>query len=96
MRRFLILIPFGLVLLAGCENKQARVAKLQDEYNKAHKQYTDDCVTPAYGAAGADAYFKGEKPKMPTPQQNAARQQKCQQEAKRAGDLQNQIQLASQ
>jgi hypothetical protein len=96
MRRFLALTTFGVVLLAGCESKQAKISKLQDEYNKAHKQYTDDCVTPAYGAAGADAYFKGEKPKTPTPQQNAAQQQKCQQEAKLAGDLQNQLQAASQ
>lgn len=96
MRRFLILSILCCFVLTGCQSKQKKVAQLQDEYNKAHKRYYDDCVAPAYGAAGADAYFKGTKPKTPTPEQEAAQQQKCAAKAKHAGDLQNQLQAASQ
>jgi hypothetical protein len=96
MRRLLILSVFSCIAFAGCQSKQAKVSALQDEYNKAHKQYYDDCVAPAYGAAGADAYLKGAKPKTPSPQQETAQQQKCTAEAKHAGDLQSQLQAGSQ
>jgi len=43
-----------------------------------------------------DAYFKGTKPKIPTPQEEAAQQQKCKQEAQHAGELQQQLQAAAQ
>lgn len=94
------LLPIAAVLacltLAGCQSKQARLAKLEDEYSTAHKLYYDDCIAPAYGAAGMDAYFKGTKPKIPTPQEEAAQQQKCKQEAQHAGELQQQLQAAAQ
>lgn len=85
---------FGPLALTSCQSKQARTAKLQVEYNHAHKQYYNDCVAPAFG--GTDSYFKNTKPKTPTHQQEAAQQQKCAQEAKRAGDLEKQLQAASQ
>jgi hypothetical protein len=96
MRRFLILSILCCLVLTGCQSKQKKAAQLQGEYNKAHKHYYDDCVAPAYGGAGADAYLKGTKPKTPTPEQEGVQQQKCAAEAKRAGDLQNQLQAASQ
>lgn len=87
-----ITVLLGCIILAGCENKQAKIDKLQADYNQAHKQYYNDCLAPAYG--GTDTYLKGTKPKLPTPQEEAAKQQKCMQEAKRAGDLQIQLQAA--
>jgi hypothetical protein len=93
MRRIVIVSILSCIALVGCENKQAKLAKLQDEYSKAHKQYFDDCVAPQYG--GTDTYFKGTKPEVATPQQVAAHQQQCDQEAKRAGNLQMQLQSAA-
>jgi hypothetical protein len=46
--------------------------------------------------SGAGDALSGKTSKTPTPQQEAAQQQKCEAEAKRAGELQKQLQAASQ
>lgn len=94
MRPSQMLCLLCLVVLAGCHNKQADTAALQQQYQQAHKQYVDDCVAPMTSGAG-DA-LSGKTSKAPTLQQEAAQQQKCEAEAKRAGDLQRQLQAASQ
>jgi hypothetical protein len=80
--------------LAGCHGKQVDVTALQQQYQQAHKQYVDDCVSPM--TSGAGAALSGKTAKAPTPQQEASQQQKCDQEAKKAGALQQQLQAASQ
>jgi len=94
MRLPMIFSLLFLMVFAGCQSKQANTEALQAQYNQAHKQYVDDCVTPMTGGAGNALSGKASTP--PTPQQEEAQQQKCEQEAKHAGELQKQLQAASQ
>lgn len=94
MRLSLMSCLVCLVVLIGCQSKRADTVALEQQYRQAHKQYVDDCVGPMTSGAG-DA-LSGKTSKAPTPQQEAAQQQKCEAEAKRAGDLQKQVQAASQ
>jgi len=96
------LIPVAVLLaclaLAGCQDnkeKQAELTQLQAEYKSTNKQYNDDCIAPNYGAAGANDYFKGAKPKTAKPQEEAAHKQKCDQELKQVTALEQQIAAAS-
>jgi hypothetical protein len=95
MKPFLsTVVLVSCITLAGCHGKQVDVAALQQQYQQAHKQYVDDCVSPM--TSGASAALSGKTAKAPTPQQEALQQQKCDQEAKKAGALQQQLQAASQ
>jgi hypothetical protein len=96
MRVHVVIAVLVLAAFTGCQSKQARTAKLQDAYNKAHQKYYNDCIAPAYGGKSASAALGGTAEKPPTPQKSAAQQQKCIQEAKEAGELQKQIEAASQ
>lgn len=78
-----------LLAVTGCESKQAKLAALKAQYDPLNKQYYDECVD---GAKGADAYFKGTHPKVPTPQEEAAHNQKCAQELKQVTALEQQMQ----
>jgi hypothetical protein len=89
MRPFLFLFIAGCFALAGCQGKQAQLSKLNAEYQTAHQQYVNDCIAPAQG--GTDAYFKGDKPKVATPQEEAAHNQKCAQELAQTKTLEQQI-----
>jgi hypothetical protein len=91
MRRFLVLSVVLCVALIGCESRQAKIAKLQAEYKPINTQYNNDCIAPAYGAKGAEAYFKGATPKVPTPQEEAAHNQRCAQELRQVTALEQQI-----
>ena len=82
------------LFLAGCQSKHVDTAALQQQYQQAHKQYVDDCVTPM--TSGAGNALSGKTSPTPNPQDQAAQQQKCEAEAKRAGELQKQLQAASQ
>jgi hypothetical protein len=94
MKPFLITATIlGSLLLAGCQNKHAATVSLQQQYEQAHKQYIDDCVTPM--TSGAGNALSGKTQPSPTAQQQTAQQQKCEQEAKRAGDIQRQLLAAS-
>jgi hypothetical protein len=91
MHRFLTLsILFGITLV-GCDSKQAKIDKLEAQYKPLNTQYNKDCIAPAFGAKGADSYFKGEAPKVPTPQEEAAHNQKCAQELQQVTALEQQI-----
>lgn len=85
---------FACIILSGCKSKQAKESDLQQQYNQAHKQYVDDCVTPM--TSGSGSALSGKSAPTPSSQQEAAQQQKCNEEAKRAGDLAKQLQAASQ
>ena len=91
MRRFLMLSIVFSITLVGCESKQAKIDKLQAQYKPLNTQYNKDCIAPAFGAKGAESYFKGEKPKVPTPQEEAAHNQKCAQELQKVTALEQQI-----
>ena len=91
MRRFLMLSIVFSITLVGCESKQAKIDKLQAQYKPLNAQYNKDCIAPAFGAKGAESYFKGETPKVPTPQEEAAHNQKCAQELQQVTALEQQI-----
>ena len=91
MRRFLMLSIVFSITLVGCESKQAKIDKLQAQYKPLNTQYNKDCIAPAFGAKGAESYFKGETPKVPTPQEEAAHNQKCAQELQQVTALEQQI-----
>ena len=91
MRRFLTLSILFCIALAGCESKQAKIDKLEVQYKPLNPQYNKDCIAPAFGAKGAQSYFTGEAPKVPTPQEEAAHNQKCAQELQQVTALEQQI-----
>ena len=91
MRRFLMLSIVFSITLVGCESKQAKIDKLQAQYKPLNTQYNKDCIAPAFGAKGAESYFKGEAPKVPTPQEEAAHNKKCAQELQQVTALEQQI-----
>ena len=90
--RFILLLATCLTL-AGCQDKQAQLAQLNADYKTAHQQYVNDCIAPAQG--GSDAYFKGTPPKVATPQEEAAHNQKCTQELQHLTTLEQQIAVIS-
>ena len=91
MRRFLMLFIAFSIALVGCESKQAKIDKLEVQYKPLNVQYNKDCIAPAFGAKGAESYFKGEAPKVPSPQEEAAHNQKCAQELRQVTTLEQQI-----
>ena len=93
MRCLLILFIVSCFTLAGCQGKQAQLTQLNAEYKTAHQQYVNDCIAPAQG--GTDAYFKGTQPKVATPQEEAAHNQKCTQELQHVTTLEQQIAVMS-
>jgi hypothetical protein len=93
MRGVLMLLLATCFALTGCQGNQARLTQLNADYKTAHQQYVNDCIAPAQG--GTDAYFKGEKPKVATPQEEAAHNQKCAQELQHVSSLEQQIAVIS-
>ena len=82
----------GSLVITGCESKQHKLTRLQNDYAKAHAQYYTDCIAPA--TAGDGGYISGERPILPTPEQEKAQQQKCSVEGEKAGKLLDQIMAA--
>jgi hypothetical protein len=82
----------GSLVITGCESKQHKLTRLQNDYAKAHAQYYTDCIAPA--TAGDGGYISGERPILPTPEQQKAQQQKCSVEGEKAGKLLDQIMAA--
>lgn len=82
----------GSLVITGCESKQHKLTRLQNDYAKAHAQYYTDCIAPA--TAGDGGYISGERPVLPTPEQQKAQQQKCSVEGEKAGKLLDQIMAA--
>jgi hypothetical protein len=89
MRLILTLLFSSCIVLAGCQGKQARLAQLNAQYKTLHQQYFNDCIAPMQG--GTDAYFKGEKPKVVSPKEEAAHDQKCAQELEQVTTLGQQM-----
>jgi len=93
MRSMLTILLSSCIFLAGCQGKQVRLTQLNAQYKTLHQQYVNDCIAPMQG--GTDAYFKGEKPKVATPQEEAAHNQKCAQELAQVKTLEQQIAVLS-
>lgn len=89
MRRVFFFLFIASIAVVGCESKQHKLDRLKVEYNTANQQYFNDCIAPNQN--GTDAYFKGEKPKTVSPQDEAAHDRKCDQESTHVGDLQKQL-----
>lgn len=79
------------LVLSACQGKKAQLEQLQAEYKTANTKYNADCVAPAYGAKGADAYFKGVQPKAPNPQEEATHNKLCAEELTQVTSIQQQI-----
>ncbi len=93
MRLILTLLFSSCSVLAGCQGKQARLAQLNAKYKTLHQQYFNDCIAPMQG--GTDTYFKGEKPKVASPKEEAAHNGKCAQELGRVTTIEQQIAMLS-
>lgn len=76
------------LVLGGCQGKQSRLAQLNAAYQAANRQYLNECIAPH--PDGADAYFKGAKPKIASPQEEAAHNRKCAQELKQVTSIEQQ------
>ena len=90
-------IPTSFVLLlllamAGCENKQAKEDALKAQLEPLTKRYQVDSINPVMGMQGADAALKGTPAKAPSPQDEAAHNQKCAQELSQIKALEQQMQ----
>lgn len=89
MRSFLTIACVACIVLSGCQGKKARLAQLNAQYKTANRQYVNDCIAPNQG--GTDSYFKSTKPKVASPQEEAAHNQKCAQELKQVTAIEQQI-----
>lgn len=43
-RGIVIMLTLATLALAGCESKQAKVQRLETEYDKLNTQYRNDCL----------------------------------------------------
>lgn len=50
-RGIVIMLTLATLALAGCESKQAKVQRLETEYDKLNTQYRNDCL----GMGGSNA-----------------------------------------
>ena len=91
----LLLLTFTL---AGCENKAAKVKKLQDQYNAEYPDYAKECVDPE--TAGAARMLTGEKltaEQMATLEaKKKERDARCKPETDRLAQIQKEILAAQQ
>ena len=94
MRKLVLsLLVLGTPILAGCQNKSARVKQLQDQYNAEYAAYAKQCIDPV--TAGSSELLTAEKL---TPERLAAlearkkeRDARCKPQADRLGRIQNDI-----
>lgn len=89
MRPAFALFFITVALLVGCKNNKVQLAQLNAQYKIVNQQYFNDCIAPAQG--GTDVYFKGEKPKVATPQEEATHNKKCALELQNVKALEQQI-----
>lgn len=100
MKRKLIAaaLIFGILALAGCESKQAKVKRLEAEYDKLNAQYRNDCL----GMGGSDAQgvndaLLGQSAKAKAaPVMPPEQQAKCKEEKKKLDPLADELLKAQQ
>jgi len=99
MRRIaLSLLVLWTLTSTGCENKAAKVKKLQDQYNAEYPAYTKECLDPE--TAGSSDLLTGKKL---TQEEIAAleakkkeREARCKPQADHLAELQKEILAAQQ
>ena len=89
MRRLFIFLFIASLAVAGCESRQHKLAQLNAQDKVLNQKYFDDCIAPMQG--GTSAYFKGQKPKVASPAEEAAHNRKCAEELKQVTTLEKQI-----
>jgi hypothetical protein len=82
----------ALIAFCGCDNKQAKVDSLKAQLEPLQKRYQADCIDSVMGVQGADSALKGAPAKAPSPQDEAAHNQKCAQELSQIKALEQQMQ----
>ena len=89
----LSLLLLWILTIAGCESKNAKAKKLQDQYNAEYPAYAKECVDPE--TAGAARMLTGEKltsEQMATLEaKKKERDARCKPEADRLAEIQRQI-----
>lgn len=94
----IIALTFAMLAVAGCESKQAKVKKLEAEYDKLNAQYRNDCLgMGGSNAPGVDEALLGTPSKSAatsamTPQQQA----KCKEEKATLDPLADELLKAQQ
>jgi hypothetical protein len=97
------IVALSLLLLwtlgiAGCENKAAKVKKLQDQYNAEYPAYAKDCIDA--DTAGSSRMLTGEKltkEEMATLEtRKKERDARCKPQADHLAQLQKEILAAQQ
>ena len=97
-RLAIIVLTFATLAAAGCESKQARVKRLEAEYDKLNAQYRNDCL----GMGGSDAQgvndvFLGTPAKASTsPAMTPQQQAKCKEEKAKLDPLADELLKAQQ
>jgi hypothetical protein len=97
-RSIIIMLTFATLAVAGCESKQARVKRLEAEYDKLNAQYRIDCLgMGGSNAQGVNDALLGTPSKTTaapamTPQQQA----KCKEEKAKLDPLADKLLKAQQ
>ncbi len=93
-----IMLAFATLAVAGCESKQAKVKRLEAEYDKLNVQYRNDCL----GMGGSNAQGVNDA-LLGTPSKSAAApamtpqlQAKCQAEKVKLDPLADELLKAQQ
>ena len=90
----LLLLTFTL---AGCENKAAKVKKLQDQYNAEYPAYAKECLDETSGSARMLTGEKLTAEQMATLEaKKKERDARCKPEADRLAQIQREILAAQQ
>lgn len=93
MKRISLSFVFlALIACAGCDNKQAKVDAFKAQLEPLQKRYQADCIDSVMGVQGADSALKGTPTTTPSPQDEAAHNQKCAQELSQIKTLEQQMQ----
>jgi hypothetical protein len=85
-------VLLALIACTGCDNKQAKVDSLKAQLEPLQKRYQTDCIDSVMGVQGADSALRGAPAKAPTPQDEAAHNQKCARELSQIKALEQQMQ----
>jgi outer membrane murein-binding lipoprotein Lpp len=97
-RFIVIMLAFATLAIAGCGSKQARVKRLEAEYDKLNAQYRNDCLgMDGSNAQGVNDALLGTPSKstaapVMTPQQQA----KCKEEKAKLDPLADELLKAQQ
>ncbi len=97
-RLIVIALAFATITVAGCESKQAKVQRLEVEYDKLNAQYRNDCLGMAgSNAQGVNDALMGTSSKAATaPAITPQQQAKCNDEKAKLDPLADELLKAQQ